>query len=79
MSADGTSVTFARRGAMSEVHSEADISRVADPATLVSTRPRSGLRAWGGFAEPRHRWRLRGRVAACQGQACAVLAYSRSW
>jgi hypothetical protein len=32
--------TFTRRGAVSEVHSEADISHIADPATLVSTRPR---------------------------------------
>jgi hypothetical protein len=31
-SAYGTSATFTRRGAMSEVHSEADISRIADPA-----------------------------------------------
>jgi len=27
--------TFTRRGAMSEVHSEADVSRIADPAALI--------------------------------------------
>jgi len=46
LSAIGTSATFTRRGAMSEVHSEAGISRIADPATLMSTRPRS---PWPGL------------------------------
>ena len=36
----GTSATFVRLAASSEVHSEADISRITDPATLMSTRPR---------------------------------------
>jgi hypothetical protein len=31
-STHGISATFTRRGAMSEVHSAADISRIADPA-----------------------------------------------
>jgi len=38
-SGKGTSATFTRRSAMSEVHSEADISRIANPAALMSTRP----------------------------------------
>ncbi len=39
MSAHCTSATFVRLAASSEVHSEADISRITDPATLMSTRP----------------------------------------
>jgi hypothetical protein len=41
MSVIGTSATFKRRGSMSEVHPEADISRIADPAALMSTQPKS--------------------------------------
>ena len=35
---------------MSEVHSEADISRIADPAALVSTRPSLAPSQWHRMA-----------------------------
>lgn len=40
MSVRGTSATCMHIAALSEVNSEADISRVADAAALMSTRPR---------------------------------------
>ena len=35
----GPSATFVRLAARSEVHSEADISRITEPVTLMSARP----------------------------------------
>jgi hypothetical protein len=39
VSASGTSATFTRHGAISEVLSEADISCIADPAALMPIQP----------------------------------------